>query len=112
MGEQLRNLGEAQFARATAVGAQPSFGDWRVAPELLSGSLAAAAAELSLELPTSQKAMPPMYTNATEKTGPIAPLNGNSLEVAPSKPAWQHKPSFIVVFRTVKSSDPEAERSF
>lgn len=79
MGDQLRNLGEAQFSRATAVGAKPSFGDWKVAPELLSGSLAAAAAELVLELPTSQST-PPMFTNA-DQTGAIAPLNGNSLEV-------------------------------
>ncbi len=82
MGDQLRNLGEVQFSRATAVGAKPSFGDWKVAPELLSGSLAAAAAELALELPTSQST-PPMFTNGLDKTGAIAPLNGNSLEVKP-----------------------------
>ena len=80
MGDQLRNLGEAQFTRATAVGAKPSFGDWKVAPELLSGSLAAAAAELAMELPTSQST-PPMFTNS-DQTGAIAPLNVNSLEAS------------------------------
>ena len=82
MGDQLRNLGEAQFSRATAVGAKPSFGDWKVAPELLSGSLAAAAAELAMELPTSQST-PPMYTKA-DQTGAVVPLNGNSLEASSS----------------------------
>lgn len=78
MGEQLRNLGEGQFARATAVGAKASLGDWKVSPELLSGSLAAAAAELALELP---KNLPPMYVNGVEKTGRIPELDAGSLEV-------------------------------
>lgn len=81
MGEQLRNLGKAQFARAAAVGAKASFGDWKVAPELLSGSLAAAAAELAMELP---KNLPPMFVNGADKTGAIPLLEANSLEVRPS----------------------------
>lgn len=80
MGEQLLQYGEARFSRALAVGAKPSFGDWKVAPELLSGSLAAAAAELTLELP-STRSLPRMFTNGSEKTGLVPPLEGNSLEV-------------------------------
>ena len=80
MGNQLRKLGEAQFARASAVGAKASFGDWKIAPELLSGSLAAAAAELVLELP---KNLPPMYIDGVEKSGAVPLLDANSLEARP-----------------------------
>ena len=82
MGEQLLNVSGTQFARASAVGAQPSSGDWKVAPELLSGpSLAAATAEVALELFVSGQSSAismKLGLTATE----LAKLDASSLEVS------------------------------
>jgi hypothetical protein len=87
MGEQLLNVSGTQFARASAVGAQPNSGDWKVAPELLSGSLVAAAAEVALELFVAAKTRPlsmilePTSTELTQ-------LDASALEVSAQLHAW------------------------
>jgi len=81
MGEQLLNVSGTQFARASAVGAQPSSGDWKVAPELLSGSLAAAAAGVALELFVSGKTSPPSMILEPTSTE-LTKLDASSLEVS------------------------------
>ena len=53
MGEQLLSAGQSRFTKAQAVGANPTLGDWKVSPEVQTGSLAAGVAEIALELPTS-----------------------------------------------------------
>ena len=57
MGEQLLSNGQARFTKAAAVGAQATLGDWKVSPEVQTGSLAAGVAEIALELPTSGAAV-------------------------------------------------------
>ena len=55
MAEQLLGSGEAAFSRHQAVGAKVLTDEWKVAPEFSSGSLAAVAAEISQQAPSSMQ---------------------------------------------------------
>ena len=88
MGDQLLSLSEASFKRVVAVGAQALPGDWRVTPELFSGSLAAAAAEVALQLAPSQS-VPSMHASlGGDSASPaiVQPLDANALEVGNCSP--------------------------
>ena len=88
MGDQLLSLSEASFKRVVAVGAAALPGDWRVTPELFSGSLAAAAAEVALQLAPSQS-VPSMHASlGGESATPVVvqPLDANALEVGDCSP--------------------------
>ena len=82
MGEQLLSTGQARFTKAAAVGAQATLGDWKVSPEVQTGSLAAGVAEIALELPTtSSTPTVEVKHRALESTTPLLLLESNKLEV-------------------------------
>ena len=88
MGEQLLATGEVRFKRASAVGARPMTSDWRLAPELMTGPLAAAAAEVGLQLaaPGSTPAMACQTPTPTDAGTPVPKMNVSALEVKSAPP--------------------------
>ena len=82
MGEQLLSNGQARFTKAAAVGAQATLGDWKVSPEVQTGSLAAGVAEIALELPTSSAAvLVQVPDRQTDTTVTVPFLDEDKLEV-------------------------------